>query len=183
MFYNLPRKFVFKIISINFLCFSEQVARHFSWCLWLWWVLPSHSPLPSYRYFSWCLWLWWDLTSPRFFMMFITMMGFTFSFFPPQIASHCWNCHRWNPEKYGIRWSNKSLALHSSNPLHCAAQILSTVRHKSWARWKDLRNLSWGWHSFQTLISYLIFVISFTQAKFLENKIYTENRQFFTLNR
>ena len=88
---------------------------------------------------------------PGFFMMFMTMMGFTFSFFPPQIASHCWNCHRWKPEKYGIRWSNKSLALHSSNPLHCAAQILSTVRHKSWAEWKDLRNLSWGWHSFQML--------------------------------
>ena len=26
---------------------------------------------------------------------------------------------------------------------------------------------------------YLIFVIFFTQAKFLENKIYTEKRQFF----
>ena len=78
-------------------------------------------------------------------------MGFTFSFFPPQIASHCWNCHRWNPEKYGIRWSNKSLALHSSNPLHCTAEILSTVRHNSWAEGKDLRNLSWGWHSFQML--------------------------------
>ena len=26
---------------------------------------------------------------PGFFMMFMTMMGFTFSFFPPQIASHC----------------------------------------------------------------------------------------------
>ena len=30
--------------------------------------------------------------------------------------------------------------------------------------------------------SYLIFVIFFTQAKFLENKIYTEKRQFFALN-
>ena len=29
---------------------------------------------------------------------------------------------------------------------------------------------------------YLIFVIFFTQAKFLENKIYTEKRQFFALN-
>ena len=32
------------------------------------------------------------------------------------------------------------------------------------------------------LRSYLIFVIFFTQAKFLENKIYTEKRQFFALN-
>ena len=30
--------------------------------------------------------------------------------------------------------------------------------------------------------AYLIFVIFFTQAKFLENKIYTEKRQFFALN-
>ena len=29
--------------------------------------------------------------------------------------------------------------------------------------------------------SYLIFVIFFTRAKFLENKIYTEKRQFFAL--
>ena len=29
---------------------------------------------------------------------------------------------------------------------------------------------------------YLIFVIIFTLAKFLENKIYTEKRQFFALN-
>ena len=32
------------------------------------------------------------------------------------------------------------------------------------------------WHT------YLIFVIFFTRAKFLENKIYTEKRQFFALN-
>ena len=31
-------------------------------------------------------------------------------------------------------------------------------------------------------ISYLIFVIFFTRAKFLENKIYTEKHQFFALN-
>ena len=30
--------------------------------------------------------------------------------------------------------------------------------------------------------AYLIFVIFFTLAKFLENKIYTEKRQFFALN-
>ena len=30
--------------------------------------------------------------------------------------------------------------------------------------------------------TYLIFVIFFTQAKFSENKIYTEKRQFFALN-
>ena len=30
--------------------------------------------------------------------------------------------------------------------------------------------------------SYLIFVIFFTRAKFLENEIYTEKRQFFALN-
>ena len=29
---------------------------------------------------------------------------------------------------------------------------------------------------------YLIFVIFFTRAKFLENKIYTKKRQFFALN-
>ena len=31
-------------------------------------------------------------------------------------------------------------------------------------------------------VAYLIFVIFFTRAKFLENKIYTEKRQFFVLN-
>ena len=35
---------------------------------------------------------------------------------------------------------------------------------------------------FYTVLSYLIFVIFFTRAKFLENKIYTEKRQFFALN-
>ena len=30
--------------------------------------------------------------------------------------------------------------------------------------------------------TYLIFVIFFTRAKFLENKIYTKKRQFFALN-
>ena len=30
--------------------------------------------------------------------------------------------------------------------------------------------------------AYLIFVIFFTQAKFLENKIYTKKRQLFALN-
>ena len=32
------------------------------------------------------------------------------------------------------------------------------------------------------LFTYLIFVIFFTRAKFLENKIYTEKRKFFALN-
>ena len=32
------------------------------------------------------------------------------------------------------------------------------------------------------LFPYFIFVIFFTRAKFLDNKIYTEKRQFFTLN-
>ena len=32
------------------------------------------------------------------------------------------------------------------------------------------------------VFSYLIFVNFFTRAKFLENKIYTEKRQFFALN-
>ena len=35
---------------------------------------------------------------------------------------------------------------------------------------------------FQTEFTYLIFVIFFTLAKYLENKIYTEKRQFFALN-
>ena len=30
--------------------------------------------------------------------------------------------------------------------------------------------------------AYLIFVIFFTREKFLENKIYTEKRQYFALN-
>ena len=34
----------------------------------------------------------------------------------------------------------------------------------------------------QWIYAYLIFVIFFTRAKFLENKIYTEKRQFFALN-
>ena len=35
---------------------------------------------------------------------------------------------------------------------------------------------------FSRVLAYLIFVIFFTRAKFLENKIYTEKRQFFALN-
>ena len=34
----------------------------------------------------------------------------------------------------------------------------------------------------KTQKAYLIFVIFFTRLKFLENKIYTEKRQFFALN-
>ena len=37
-------------------------------------------------------------------------------------------------------------------------------------------------HSLLYLQSYLIFVIFFTQVKFLENKIYTKKLQFFELN-
>ena len=39
-----------------------------------------------------------------------------------------------------------------------------------------------GFFSKIRMKSYLIFVIFFTLAKFLENKIYTEKRQFFALN-
>ena len=47
--------------------------------------------------------------------------------------------------------------------------------------------LSWwylqsGYYSELRISPYLIFVIFFTLAKFLENKIYTEKRQFFALN-
>ena len=42
------------------------------------------------------------------------------------------------------------------------------LRPKNWRSW--------------TKIPYLIFVIFFTLAKFLESKIYTEKRQFFALN-
>ena len=41
----------------------------------------------------------------------------------------------------------------------------------------DKNSLAWP-----TIGAYLIFVIFFTVAKFLENKIYTEKRQFFPLN-
>ena len=34
----------------------------------------------------------------------------------------------------------------------------------------------------QNMETYLIFVIFVTRAKFLDNKIYTQNRQFFALN-
>ena len=37
-------------------------------------------------------------------------------------------------------------------------------------------------HKKRYYCAYLIFVIFFTLAKFLENKIYTEKRQFFALN-
>ena len=55
-------------------------------------------------------------------------------------------------------------------------------------------DLAWALHSMQIVFfvisrirdsklnAYLIFVIFFTLAKFLENKIYTEKRQFFALN-
>ena len=36
--------------------------------------------------------------------------------------------------------------------------------------------------SSSSTLTYLIFVIFFTRAKFLENKIYTEKRHFFALN-
>ena len=39
-----------------------------------------------------------------------------------------------------------------------------------------------GWQPKRFLKPYLIFVIFFTLAKFLEKKIYTEKRQFFALN-
>ena len=39
-----------------------------------------------------------------------------------------------------------------------------------------------GHHSQDGHHVYLIFVIFFTRTKFLENKIYTEKRQFFALN-
>ena len=48
--------------------------------------------------------------------------------------------------------------------------------HWSWMRYW-LLSFQWG-----CVCSYLIFVIFFTRAKFLENKIYTEKRQFFALN-
>ena len=42
----LPRFFmIFMTIGSTFSFFLRR-CRYFSWCLWLWWVLPSHSSLP-----------------------------------------------------------------------------------------------------------------------------------------
>ena len=43
---------------------------------------------------------------------------------------------------------------------------------------KGFRRKDWNFKPYP----YLIFVIFFTQSNFLENKIYTEKRQFFALN-
>ena len=45
-----------------------------------------------------------------------------------------------------------------------------------------LHNHMHGRCCYETKAAYLIFVIFFTRAKFLENKIYTEKRQFFAFN-
>ena len=50
--------------------------------------------------------------------------------------------------------------------------------------WHESKNKSMFSLNIQTFKfnSYLIIVIFFTRAKFLENKIYTEKRHFFALN-
>ena len=51
--------------------------------------------------------------------------------------------------------------------------------------WKKMIMMTWMMVVMVSVImvmTYLIFVILFTRAKFLENKIYTEKRQFFALN-
>ena len=57
------------------------------------------------------------------------------------------------------------------------------TRGSSWPRRKDDLGKGVGAQSLRNdERAYLIFVIFFTLAKFLENKIYTKKRQFFALN-
>ena len=66
---------------------------------------------------------------------------------------------------------------------HLEKKNLSASKHRKWCSFLG-HEFKWSLH-FQiapTVSSYLIFVIFFTLAKFLKNKIYTEKRQFFALN-
>ena len=73
-------------------------------------------------------------------------------------------------------WSKFSLRIPAKLQLQKLDQISAS---KSWPKYtKIYDHLTID----LKLTGLLIFVIFFTRAKFLENKIYTEKRQFFTLN-
>ena len=60
-----------------------------------------------------------------------------------------------------------------------SVRMIEKVSEKSGKFPDNLKSVQKIWKMF---LAYLIFVIFFTLAKFLENKIYTEKRQFFALN-
>ena len=72
-------------------------------------------------------------------------------------------------------WHKISLQVKMSIPLFNPRATPSLVGRQCWGK-SILPGAGYG------LGTYLIFVIFFTLAKFLENKIYTEKRQFFALN-
>ena len=75
----------------------------------------------------------------------------------------CWN---WN---WNIAGAPKTVR-EQANVAKSTAATLAQVAENAWM------------YSSTSTRTYLIFVIFFTQAKFLENKVYTEKRQFFALN-
>ena len=60
--------------------------------------------------------------------------------------------------------------------------VLTVDYHSRWIRPDPNESYLQEGGDIRNVQAYLIFVIFFTRAKFLENKIYTEKRQFFALN-
>ena len=92
-----------------------------------------------------------------------------FSVYFPSMARNQSETKTWNQFKKPAAKTHISYFL--SHLLHCH-QNLGT----EWI-WKK-----WEWGGAQMHCSYLIFVIFFTRAKFLDTKIYTKKRQIFALN-
>ena len=78
-----------------------------------------------------------------------------------------------NPSFIGFTWSAIDIE-YSWSSLNNRLEQFAKLSLKDYQRHN--RPESYGW------LPYLIFVIFFTLAKFLENKIYTEKRQIFALN-
>ena len=82
---------------------------------------------------------------------------------------------------YKAHWMTEGNIMSYSKDIACIdvqrrSSLLFGDKSHFWMFWR-------GWMLFALQYStYLIFVIFFTRAKFLENKIYTEKRQFFALN-
>ena len=83
---------------------------------------------------------------------------------------------------FGNSWLSKSFGL-SANAMGTRQQLPELSSSLIWKS-SDvfLHYFFKAYFLFFLQFAYLIFVIFFTLAKFLENKIYTEKRQFFALN-
>ena len=105
------------------------------------------------------------------------------------VAKHEW--FKW--KGYQLRTNKKNKIGYQSNKKRFSKvkMIESSRRLAKDTTWKSStffhestsHGATYFWNRFCGCIdAYLIFVIFFTLAKFLENKIYTEKRQFFALN-